>query len=150
MANALPLLYWDASIPSAYYNERDRQRQLITQQVWNEKLPNYHLIISNITLKELNATKNKKKRKKFRSLIQRLDTRVLTPTCGALAIEYLKIVTMTKNDASHTAAATVFGCDFLLSWNFKHLVNYGNQQIINGINLIHGYKPIRIISPYEL
>jgi hypothetical protein len=150
MASLLPLLYLDTTIPSAYYNERQRERQMITQRAWHEKLPNYHLVISNITLKELGATPNRKKRKKLIALVYRLDTRVVTPTCKALAKEYLRAMNIPEEDALHIAIATVFVCEILLSWNFKHMVNYSNKQTINSINLSNGYKPIAIISPFEL
>ena len=150
MTKLLPRLYLDSSIPSAYYNNRNRERQLVAQRVWHEVLPNYHLMISNITLRELGATKNKSRRRKLLTLVQRLDTIVLTSSCSNLAFEYLKYIAMPQNDALHTAIATVFSCEILLSWNFTHLVNYENKQRINGINLIHGYKAISIISPYEL
>jgi len=115
-----------------------------------KKLPSFHLQISNITLRELNATTNKKKNRKLLALVKGLNMLMLTPACMGLANEYLKIVTMTKNDAFHTAIATIYGCDILLSWNFTHMVNYNNQQKINGINLLHTHRPITIISPYEL
>lgn len=99
MANTLPLLYLDSSVPSAYYNNHDRERQRVTQRIWHEKLPNYRLVISNITQRELGATKNKKRRKKLRYLVQRLKMLLLTPECGALADEYLKNMHMTKYDA---------------------------------------------------
>jgi len=150
MTKLLPRLYLDSSIPSAYYNNRNRERQLVTQRVWHEVLPNYHVMISNITLRELGATKNKSRRRKLLALVQRLDTIVLTSSCSNLAFEYLKYITMPQNDALYTAIATVFSCEILLSWNFTHLVNYENKQRINGINQIHDYKAISIISPYEL
>jgi hypothetical protein len=75
---------------------------------------------------------------------------VLTSAARTLANEYLKNITMTSNDALHAAGATLSGCEFLLSWNFTHLANYRSQQKSNDINLIHGYKAITIISPYEL
>jgi predicted nucleic acid-binding protein len=150
MANSLPLLYLDSSVPSAYHNDHDRERQIITQHIWHAKLPNYRLVISNITQRELGATKNRKRRKKLRLMVQRLKTLLLTPECMALGNEYLKTTIMTRNDAFHVAIATIYGCDFLLSWDFTHLVNYGNRQKINAINISNGYKPIAIISPNEL
>jgi len=75
---------------------------------------------------------------------------VLTSAAKMLAHEYLKSVTMTTNDALHAAGATILSCELLLSWNFTHLANFRSQQKINDINLIHGYKSINIISPYEL
>lgn len=83
-------------------------------------------------------------------MVQRLKTLLLTPECMALGNEYLKTTIMTRNDAFHVAIATIYGCDFLLSWDFTHLVNYGNRQKINAINISNGYKPIAIISPNEL
>ena len=150
MANSLPRLYLDTSIPSAYYNDRQRERQMFTQHIWHEKLQNYHLVISNITAKELGATKNRKKKRKLVTLVRGIEVYVLTLADKNLAQEYLKILVMTKNDALHAAGATVSGCEFLLSWNFTPLANYSSQQKINGINLIHGYKAITIISPYQL
>jgi hypothetical protein len=122
----------------------------LTQRIWHEKLPNYHLVISNITTKELGATKNLKRRKKLAKLVRGIELYVLTSAARTLANEYLKNITMTSNDALHAAGATLSGCEFLLSWNFTHLANYRSQQKSNDINLIHGYKAITIISPYEL
>jgi len=150
MANLLPRLYLDTSIPSVYYNDRQRDRQLFTQRIWHEKLPNYHLVISNITQREIGATQNYKRRRKLQRLIQHLDTPVANSACATLANEYLKILSMPKYDALHIAIATVFSCESLLSWNFTHIVNDSNKQKINEVNLLNGYKTIRILSPLEL
>jgi len=150
MANLLPRVYLDTSIPSAYYNDRQLERQLVTQRIWHEKLPNYHLMISNITLRELDATKNRKRRKKLRALVHHVDTRIATPACVVLAEEYLKILSIPEYDALHIACATVFDCEILLSWNFVHMLNLGNNQKIKDINLLNGCRSIAIISPFEL
>jgi hypothetical protein len=104
----------------------------------------------NITQRELGATKDAKRRKKLQRLVQRLDICVANPACVTLADEYLRILSMPKYDALHIAIATVFGCEKLLSWNFTHIVNDSNKQKINDINLLNGYKTIRILSPLEL
>jgi len=96
MANSLPRLYLDTSVPSAYYNDRQRERQLLTQRIWHEKLPDYHLVISNITIRELGATKNLKKKKKLAKLIRGMQVYVMSPVAKILADEYLKNLTMTK------------------------------------------------------
>ena len=150
MAHTLPLLYLDSSIPSAYYNGRNQERQTLTQHVWHKKIQYYHPVISNITLRELSATPNRRKKRNLLVLVQRLEMLILTPECKNLADEYLKLSAMPINDALHIAIATVFGCEILLSWNFTHLVNHSNRQKVNGVNLIHGYKTVAIISPYEL
>jgi len=150
MTDSRPLLYLDTSIPSAYYNDRQPERQLFTQRLWHDKLPNHHLVISNITVKEIDATKNRRRRKKLQRLIHLLDTRIATPAGVALANEYLKILSMPEYDALHVAIAAVFSCEILLSWNFRHIVNDRNKQKINEINLLNGYKSIIILSPLKL
>ncbi|MGH7599163.1 MAG: hypothetical protein ACREOI_22635 [bacterium] len=150
MANSLPRLYLDTTIPSAYYNDRQRERQLVTQRIWHEKLPNYHLVISNITVKELGATKNRKRRRKLAELVRQIELCAQTPACKDLANEYLKFLIMPQYDAFHIANATVFGCEILLSWNFSHMVKLATQKGIIEINLSNGYKPLMIISPHQL
>ena len=51
------------------------------------------------------------------------------------------------DDCQHRAAAVVSNCDFIMSWNFKHIVNF---KMIDGIRIlttIAGYKNILIYSP---
>ena len=55
-----------------------------------------------------------------------------------------------ENDAFHVALATVSNCSMIVSWNFKHIVNYQKIPLYNAINLINGYKPIDIYSPLEV
>lgn len=53
-------------------------------------------------------------------------------------------------DDYHIAIATVNQMDFLVSWNFRHIVNVKTKQMVNLINLQNGYKTIEIIAPPEL
>jgi len=53
-------------------------------------------------------------------------------------------------DALHVALATVTGCDLIVSWNFKHIVNYRKIQQYNAVNALHGYGSIAIYSPLEV
>ena len=55
-----------------------------------------------------------------------------------------------RDDAVHVAAATVAGADLVLSWNFKHIVNYDRIHKYNAINLLNGYRQIEIRSPMEV
>ncbi len=55
-----------------------------------------------------------------------------------------------RDDASHVAIATVAGADLLLSWNFRHIVNYERIRKFNGVNVAHGYRRIEIRSPLEV
>lgn len=53
------------------------------------------------------------------------------------------------DDAYHIAVATVNRLDVLVSWNFKHIVNYDKIKLFNSINLRLGYPMIEIRSPKE-
>ena len=55
-----------------------------------------------------------------------------------------------RNDALHVAAATVARADVILSWNFKHIVNFRRIHLFNGINSMNGYPRIEIYSPREM
>ena len=53
-------------------------------------------------------------------------------------------------DALHAATATVSGCRAIVSWNFKHIVNFRRIPLYNGVNQMEGYSPIAIHTPQEV
>jgi predicted nucleic acid-binding protein len=53
-------------------------------------------------------------------------------------------------DALHVAVATVSGCPAIVSWNFKHIVNFRSIPLYNGVNLAHGYPAIAVHTPQEV
>ncbi len=55
-----------------------------------------------------------------------------------------------RDDATHVAAATVAGADLILSWNFKHIVNFNRICGFNGVNTRCGYRSMVILSPREV
>ena len=54
-----------------------------------------------------------------------------------------------ENDAYHIALSSVNRLDCLISWNFKHIVNFDKIKMFNAINLRLGYPIIDIRSPLE-
>ena len=65
-----------------------------------------------------------------------LDAHVLSPKWAA--------------DALHVASATVGGCRAIVSWNFKHIVNFRRIPLYNGVNQMQGYAAIAIHTPQEV
>lgn len=53
-------------------------------------------------------------------------------------------------DARHIAIATISRVDVLVSWNFKHIVNFNRIRQFSAVNLKMGYLPIEIRSPKEV
>jgi hypothetical protein len=54
-----------------------------------------------------------------------------------------------ENDAYHIALSSVHRLDCLISWNFKHIVNFDKIKMFNSINMRLGYPLINIRSPLE-
>lgn len=74
----------------------------------------------------------------------------MTKEVSLLREEYLKTGILNRlsfYDASHVAAATFSLSDAIVSWNFKHIVNYDKIKAYNQVNKRLGYKEISIISP---
>jgi hypothetical protein len=55
-----------------------------------------------------------------------------------------------ETDALHVAVATVSNCNIIVSWNFKHIVNFQRIPLYNKVNLSRGYSRLEIFSPMEV
>jgi hypothetical protein len=72
---------------------------------------------------------------------------------GRLRDAYLKarvVGPASESDAEHIASASVAGADFVVSWNFQHIVHFEKINGYNAINLLQGYKSIAMYSPREV
>jgi hypothetical protein len=58
--------------------------------------------------------------------------------------------TTQRADAEHIAFASVAEVDFVVSWNFKHIVQFEKIAGYQAVNLLNGYREIRIYSPREV
>ncbi len=68
---------------------------------------------------------------------------------GQLFEELLSIADI-ATDALHVALATISGAYMIVSWNFRHIVNYQKIPKYNTVNKLHGYSDIAIYSPLEV
>ena len=53
-------------------------------------------------------------------------------------------------DAAHIALAAVHGIDFLVTWNFKHILNPHTQHLIERICRENDFRPATICTPEQL
>ena len=112
----------------------------------------FTLLYSTVTEEELESAPQKVK-----ELVQSIkvdNTEFLEASSEAidLASEYIseKVVGQTSfADCLHIALATINRADFLISWNFKHIVNVQRIRGYNSINIKNGYKQLEIRSPRE-
>jgi len=54
------------------------------------------------------------------------------------------------DDALHVALAAVAECNIIVSWNFKHIVNFRKIPLFNAVNVLKGYRQIAIHSQLEV
>lgn len=77
----------------------------------------------------------------------------ITDTMSAIAEQIIDMGILTKksyDDCQHIAAAVICGCDCIISWNFKHIVNIKTIRGVRAITNLRGYKPVEIINPSAL
>jgi hypothetical protein len=70
-----------------------------------------------------------------------------------LADKYVEegaLTTKFHSDAQHISISTILKVDSLVSWNFKHMVNFFRIRQYNSINLKYGYSTIDIRTPKEV
>ena len=128
-------------------NTAERLLQLISDGV-------YEGFVSLLTIEEiLNAPE--KIRDKLKVKISETGLRVLEETEESinLANAYLQdkaIPEKYRDDARHIAMGVFHELDYIVSWNYKHMVNIAVRRLVNSTNLRMGYNPIEIISPEEV
>ncbi len=86
------------------------------------------------------------------NLLQSLIFLDLTEEALELAQEFLQqsnLPPKASNDALHMALATVYGLDYLLTWNCKHMANAQIQRKLSQISVDFGYKLPFVCTPYE-
>ncbi len=87
------------------------------------------------------------------NLLQSLMFLDLTEEAVDLAQEFLKqsnLPPKASNDTLHMALATVYGLNYLLTWNCKHMANAQIQRKLSQISSELGYELPVICTPYEL
>ncbi|MBF0472247.1 MAG: hypothetical protein HQK91_03525 [Nitrospirae bacterium] len=111
------------------------------------------LVISTTILRELNDAPDY-----VQKILKQISTEMIefieySDEIAELRDAYIKaevIGVSHKYDAEHIATATVADVDFVISWNFKHIVHFDKIRGYQAINLLKGYKPMLIYSPKEV
>ena len=143
-------IYIDTSVFGGFFDQEFAEHTVpLFERLKNNE---FTLLFSTVTQDELENAPDK-----VRALVKsiKLDfTEFLDITDEAveLALEYISenVVGRTSYaDCLHIAIATISRADFLVSWNFKHIVNIERIRGYNSINIKYGYKLLEIRSPRE-
>jgi predicted nucleic acid-binding protein len=146
-------VYLDTSVVSAYYDNKAKERQEATIKFWKEILPLYQVYISEVTVKEIDATRKVVLRRKIKRLIREFRVLKLDAKIRALADAYVQEGVFPEkyiDDSLHVAAASFYKISYLVSWNFEHLVKVKTRKLVNSVNTLKGLNEIEIVSPQEL
>lgn len=151
-----PKVYIETSIPSFYYEVRTEPdmvaRRQWTQQWWEEAQESYELISSVAVLTELNVGDYPNKDLAI-SLVRGLPLVDVDPEVANIVRTYIQHKVMPSNpngDALHLALASFHRCDFLLTWNCKHLANANKFGHIRRLNVMLGLYVPMLVTPMEL
>ena len=146
-----PRLYFDTSVFGGIYDE---EFQFETEKLF-EMVENGEIICvySDLTITELENAPEKVKMR-FKNLPSANMLKVdIKEESFSLADQYIaeKVVGRTSyDDCLHIATATLNKVDYLVSWNFKHIVNVFRIRGYNSINIKNGFVQLDIRSPKEI
>ena len=146
-----PRLYFDTSVFGGVYDEEFKEISVLLFE--KVKLGEITCVYSDLSIVELQNAPEKVINH-FNSLPkENCEIVEVTEEAFLLAENYLneKVVGKTSaDDCRHIATATINKVDYLVSWNFKHIVNVFRIRGYNSINLKHGYIQLDIRSPKEI
>ncbi|CAK7036190.1 MAG: hypothetical protein BACD_00120 [Bacteroides rodentium] len=148
-------IYLDTSVIS-YLDQQDAPEKMAeTQRLWKDlEKGTYEVYLSQVTLDEIGACREPKRLKLYEYLAH-IHYTMIEPSAEIIRLAD-KIVEMgilkkkSIDDCQHIASAMVGGCDCVVSWNFKHLVNYRTIKGIRVISAMENYGSIDILSPSSM
>jgi len=79
-----------------------------------------------------------------------IQERAILELAGLLVTPRGPLPSKAGADALHWAVASYYGCEFVLTWNFKHLNNAAIKRRAERIIRDYGYEPPTLCSPEEL
>lgn len=152
-----PKLYLETTIPSYLVGRFSRDllvaaHQQITRDWWELRRTEFDLYVSEMVLYEVRAGEARLARKRL-EVVAGLPVLASNPETLILAENLMTKGPMpakAAGDAVHIATATVYGCDYLLTWNCKHIANAELQRAIRRVIEEYGYEAPNLCTPEEL
>lgn len=140
-------LYLDTSVIGGYY---DPEFMADTRALWRLRKAGRFQFVSSVVVDQEIAKAPERVRELMRVTFAGAALLPLNAEADALAAAYLaqKVVPLDyEDDAYHVAICTIARIEYLVSWNFRHLVNVRREAGFNAVNLLQGYPSVRIVAP---
>ena len=144
-------VYADTSVFGGCFDEEFAE---ITVRFFDEvRQGRFRLVVSSTTLRELHRAPEEVRRVVGSIPEAAIETFEVDEEVTALPDAYIEsgvVGPASLLDAEHIAAAAVADVDLIVSWNFKHIVNFQKIRGYHAVNLLRGYRQIPIHSPWEV
>ena len=151
-----PRVYIETTIPSFYHEVRSDAdmvaRRDWTRQWWGNHRLHYELLTSEAVIDELERGSFPNKDDAL-ALIEGLPLLDIEEPVADIVESYISHRVMPADpagDALHLALASFHRCDFLLTWNCRHLANANKFAHIRRVNGILGVFVPSLVTPLEL
>jgi predicted nucleic acid-binding protein len=144
-------IYIDTSVIGGCFDSMfaEWSNKLFDEFIAGEKIA----VISPTTTDEINNAPSNVQDKLNQIPAEFIEILIYNNEINDLANEYIQnnaVPYKSFDDATHIAYATYYKTDYLVSWNFKHIVNVNRIKKYNSINLVQGYSIIDIRTPREV
>ena len=141
-------IYFDTSVISALFDDRNPDRKHLTE-IFFANITEFDPYISSITNAEIDHSPDEDLKDKMKACVKRF---IILETCNDidfLAQQYIENGAIPRGyqaDAYHVAFAVFYEIDYLLSWNFKHVVRQKTCVIVKFVNTKNNYRNVDIMT----
>ena len=152
-----PTVYVETSV-IGYLTSRPREDPIVaghqntTREWWQTAADQFDLMASELVVRECSAGDHSAAEERLEALaeITLLRTTSDADQFADALIAGLAVPESHPEDALHIALAVVNGIQYLVTWNFRHIVNAAVRSTIERICRDAGYEPPIICTPEEL
>ena len=145
-------MYLDTSVISALFDDRNPERQALTEEFFS-RIDIYDVYISELTIAEIESTPDQSLKNKMKQIIKDFSVLEINESVEELAkecVNYGAVPESYQEDAYHIAVAILNEMDYLISWNFRHIVRRITKDIVRMISTLRNLKQVEIAAPGEL
>ena len=127
-------------------------RQTATRKWWKSASQKYRLLISELVIDECNAGDPTAAAERLAVIngIDLLDASEDVENLADALVSHQAVPRSQPRDAFHIAIAAVHGIQYIVTWNFKHILNPTLQNRIGAVCRDCGFEPPVICTPEQL
>ena len=145
-------MHLDTSVISALFDDRNPERKALTEEFFS-RIGIYDAYLSELTIAEIESTPDQDLKNKMKQVAKDFSVLEISESVEELAkecVNYGAVPDSYQEDAYHIAVAILNEMDYLISWNFRHVVRRRTKDIVRMITTLRNLKQVEIITPGEL